>query len=47
MKLFVIFALGVWLLCGFAGAGLLGDRHWQTVAKGPISLVKGFNQDLD
>lgn len=47
MKPYVIGALVVWVLCGFAGAGLLGDHDWQTVAKGPISLVNGFNKDPD
>jgi hypothetical protein len=45
MKPYVIGAVVVWVLCGFAGAGLLGDHDWQTVAKGPISLVHGFNKD--
>lgn len=47
MKPYVIGALVVWVLCGFAGAGLLGDHDWQTIAKGPISLVNGFNKDPD
>lgn len=47
MKPYIIGALVVWVLCGFAGAGLLGDHDWQTVAKGPISLVHGFNKDPD
>jgi hypothetical protein len=45
MKLWLGVMLFVWLLCGVAGAGLLGDHHWKTIAKGPFSLVKGFQED--
>lgn len=45
MKPYLIGALVVWVLCGFAGAGLLGDHHWLTIAKGPITLANGFNRD--
>jgi len=43
MKLFVGFALFVWLLCGVTGAWWLDDMHWKPIAKGPITLIKAFN----
>jgi hypothetical protein len=46
MKLFVGVAVFVWLLCGAIGAWMLDDldgRHWDMIAKGPITLVKAFN----
>lgn len=48
MKLFVALAVFIWLICGFAGAWRLeglDELQWRTVAKGPISLVKAFNED--
>ena len=36
----------LWLLCGLVGAWRmdgLDDMHWKTIARGPISLVKAFN----
>jgi hypothetical protein len=48
MKLFIAFAVFVWLVCGFAGAWRLeglDELHWKTIALGPISLVKAFNED--
>lgn len=48
MKLFVAFAVFIWFICGFAGAWRLeglDDLHWKTIARGPISLVKAFNED--
>ena len=47
MKLFVGFFIFFWLICGFAGAWMLeggGDLHWKTIARGPISLVKAFDE---
>lgn len=46
MKFFVGFVLFVWLLCGVVGAGWLeglGNMHFKTIAKGPISLVHAIN----
>lgn len=46
MKLFVGIAVFFWLLCGLIGAWMLegrSDMHWKTIARGPISLAKGFN----
>ena len=46
MKLFFGVAVFVWLLCGLIGAWMLGDldsAHWEMIAKGPITLVKAFN----
>jgi hypothetical protein len=48
MKLFVILAIFIWLVCGFFGAWMLeggGNMHLKTIARGPISLVKGFNEN--
>jgi hypothetical protein len=47
MKLFLGFVIFFWLLCWLIGAWMLGDLdadHWKTVARGPISLVHGFNE---
>ena len=47
MKLFVIFVLFFWLLCGFIGAWRLegaGNMHWKTIARGPISMVHAFKE---
>jgi hypothetical protein len=47
MKLFVTIAVFIWLVCGLAGAWMLDDGgglSWKAVARGPISLVKGFNE---
>ena len=48
MKVFVGFVLFFWLLCGLAGAWMLeggGNLHFLTIARGPISLVKAFNEN--
>ena len=48
MKAFVVFAVFIWLLCGFIGAWRLeglGELHFKTIAKGPITLVKAFNEN--
>jgi hypothetical protein len=47
MKLFVILAIFIWLVCGFLGAWMLegADMHLKTIVRGPISLVKGFNEN--
>ena len=47
MKLFIGVALFVWLACGLTGEWLLegrSDMRWQSVAKGPITLVKAMRQ---
>ena len=47
MKLFVIFLAFFWLICGFAGAWRLegpGEMHFKTIARGPISLVRAFEE---
>jgi hypothetical protein len=46
MKLFVACALLLWLVCGLIGAWMLegGNMHLKTIARGPISLVKGFDE---
>ena len=45
MKLWLGIALLVWLICGLAGAWRLGELHWKLIAKGPITLVKAFNDN--
>jgi hypothetical protein len=46
MKLFVAFAVFVWGACGLVGAWMLegSDMHLRTIARGPISLIKGYNE---
>jgi hypothetical protein len=45
MKLFVGFMVMLWLISGLAGAYMLegSHMHLKTIAKGPISLVHGYN----
>lgn len=43
MKAFVVFTLFVWLLCGVVGAWMMEDMHFKTIARGPISLIKAYN----
>jgi hypothetical protein len=43
MKLFIGFLLFVWLLCGFVGAWMLDDMRFKTIARGPMSLLAGYN----
>ncbi|MEP6982024.1 MAG: hypothetical protein ABI853_00075 [Sphingomicrobium sp.] len=48
MKLFIVFALFVWLLCGFVGAWWqdgIGHMHFKAIARGPITLVHAFNEN--
>lgn len=48
MKWFVGFAIFVWLLCGLVGAWMLEGRHdlhWKAIARGPITLVKAYNEN--
>lgn len=48
MKWFVAFAIFLWFLCGFVGAWMLeglDNLHVKTIARGPISLVKAFNEN--
>ena len=46
------FALGVllftWLLCGIVGAWWIDElslRHWDKIARGPITLVHALNDN--
>jgi len=46
VKLFVIFVLFFWLICGFVGAWWQegpSNMHFKSIAKGPITLVHAFN----
>jgi hypothetical protein len=48
MKLFVALGVVFWLLCGLVGAWMLegpDDLHWKMIAKGPITLVRAFNEN--
>jgi len=45
MKLFLGFVLFLWFGCGLIGARWLEDHRWQTIAKGPISLAKAYNDN--
>jgi hypothetical protein len=48
MKFFVVFGMMIWLICGVIGAAWdegLGNMHFKTIAKGPISLVHAINQN--
>jgi hypothetical protein len=45
------FALGIivffWLLCGLIGAWMVGDlnaRHWEMIARGPITLAQALDE---
>jgi hypothetical protein len=47
MKLWLGLAIFIWLMCGLAGAWRLeggGNMHFKTIAKGPISLIKAFDE---
>lgn len=38
----------IWLLCGLVGALWLDQfnpRHWKTIALGPISLARAYNEN--
>ena len=45
MKWFVGLALFFWFGCGLLGAKWLHNHQWQTIAKGPISLAKAYNDN--
>jgi hypothetical protein len=48
VKLAIIIALVLWLLCGIAGAWRLDelDRyHWEDIARGPITLAASLDED--
>lgn len=49
MKPYVIGAICVWLLCGIAGAAMLGQQRVDipTIAGGPIALWNGLNMPHD
>jgi hypothetical protein len=47
MKLFVIIMILVWFICGVAGDWMMdgAELHWRQVIRGPITLIKAFNDD--
>lgn len=47
MKLAFAVLVFIWVVCGLVGAWMLGDldsAHWKEIAKGPITLAKGFDE---
>ena len=49
MKPYILGAIIVWFLCGFAGAILLGQQSVDipTISGGPIALWNGLNQPVN
>jgi hypothetical protein len=49
MKPYILGAIIMWFIAGFAGAVLLGQQRVDlaTVAGGPISLWSGLNKPVD
>ena len=45
MKLLLTVGIIFWLICGFAGARMLGDWDYKTLAWGALTLVEAFNED--
>ncbi len=45
MKWFLGLALFFWLGCGLIAAHWLGDHRLETIARGPISLAKAYNDN--
>jgi len=48
MKLAFAVLVFIWIICGGVGAWMLGDLdsgHWKTIAKGPFTLARAFNED--
>jgi hypothetical protein len=48
MKLWVGFAIFMWLLCGLVGEWRMhgaGNLHFKGIAKGPITLAKAFDEN--
>lgn len=43
MKLLIGFLVVIWLACGLLGAWRLGDMRFETILRGPIAMVKAFN----
>ena len=47
MKYVIGILLFSWLLCGLAGAKMLGNLdtdHWKLIAKGPLTLAKAVDE---
>ncbi|MFL6721816.1 MAG: hypothetical protein ACJ8FT_08460 [Sphingomonas sp.] len=44
MKWFLRFAVFFWFLCGLLGAWWLDDHHFKTIARGPLTLARAFNE---
>lgn len=43
----LLILVAFWLICGFAGSWRLegrGNMQWKSIAKGPLTLVRAFNE---
>jgi hypothetical protein len=48
MKWAIVIAVLFWLLCGLAGAWMMGDvsrDNWKAIARGPITLAKAIGEE--
>jgi hypothetical protein len=45
MKWVIAVVAVLWLLCGYAAAGILHDHSFKTIALGPISLAQAYNEN--
>jgi hypothetical protein len=43
MKLLVVIAASIWLICGLVGAWWLDEFHLRQIARGPITLAKALD----
>lgn len=49
MKPYILGAIIIWFVCGIVGAWMLGQQTVDvgTIAGGPITLVRAFNQPVN
>jgi len=45
MKWFLGFGIVLWVICGLIAASWLDNHSFATIAKGPISLAKAYNEN--
>ena len=45
MKLAIGILVFLWLLCGVIGAWWLDDHRFKTIAWGPVTLAKAYNEN--
>lgn len=43
MKLLIIILIVIWFACGLFGALRLNDMTIRTIVRGPLTMVKAFN----